>query len=188
METWFFFLFSWLVLSVNYIIFTLICINGLTLSLKPETSPKDVFSEISADVENTELKSLQRSLVTWLQFLQSHVKHLCNFSERLQNFMVSRITIFITSVQPNLQDGFKHWTWTSESFMRPELYPVSYLSLYNLPCKADKSLSCRLLASRPDVWIHLVDFAARSKTSPSLKLSFQSSLDVCDWSGNHVCL
>lgn len=165
METWFFFLFSWLVLSVNHVIFTLISINGLTLSLKPETSPKDVFSEISADVENTEWKSLQRSLVTWLQFLQSHVKHLCNFSERLQNFMVSRITIFITSVQP-----------------------VSYLSLYNLPCKADKSLSCRLLASRPDVGIHLVDFAARSKTSPSLKLSFQSSLDVCDWSGNHVCL
>lgn len=165
METWFFFLFSWLVLSVNHVIFTLISINGLTLSLKPETSPKDVFSEISADVENTELKSLQRSLVTWLQFLQSHVKHLCNFSERLQNFMESRITIFITSVQP-----------------------VSYLSLYNLPCKADKSLSCRLLASRPDVGIHLVDFAARSKTLPSLKLSFQSSLDVCDWSGNHACL
>lgn len=149
------------------------------LSLKPtehrNTSKRRIFKNLCwrwKDWIKVLLTSLQRSLVTWLQFLQSHVKHLCNFSERLQNFMESRITIFITSVQPNLQDGFKHWTWTSESFMRPELYPVSYLSLYNLPCKADKSLSCRLLASRPDVWIHLVDFAARSKTSPSLKLSF----------------
>lgn len=143
------------------------------LSLKPtehrNTSKRRIFKNLCwrwKDWIKVLLTSLQRSLVTWLQFLQSHVKHLCSFSgRRLQYLMESRITIFITSVQP-----------------------VSYLSLYNLPCKADKSLSCRLLASRPDVWIHLVDFAARSKTLPSLKLSFQSSLDVCDWSGNHACL